>query len=43
MLDKFLWIIAVLTFLSNLALANGEHSEVVGQEKNLLHCFIDRH
>jgi hypothetical protein len=32
MLHKFLWIIAVLTFSSSLALANGEHSEVAGQE-----------
>jgi hypothetical protein len=32
MLGKLLWIIALLTFASSLALANGDHSEVVGQE-----------
>ena len=32
MLGKLLWIIAVLTFVSSLALAHGEHSEVAGQE-----------
>jgi len=31
-LGKLLWIIAVLTFASSLALAHGEHSEVAGQE-----------
>ena len=32
MLGKLLWIIVVLTFASSLALANGEHSQVAGQE-----------
>jgi hypothetical protein len=32
MLGKLLWIIALLTFASSLALTHGEHSEVVGQE-----------
>ena len=32
MLARFLWIIAVLTFASSFALANGEHSDVAGQE-----------
>ncbi len=32
MLGRFLWIIAILTFASSFALANGEHSEVAGQE-----------
>ena len=32
MLGKLLWIIAVLTFASSLALAHGEHSEIAGQE-----------
>ena len=32
MLGKLLWIIAVLTFASSLALAHGEDSEVAGQE-----------
>jgi hypothetical protein len=31
-LGKLLWIIAVLTFASSLALAHGGHSEVAGQE-----------
>jgi len=32
MLGKLLWMIAVLTFASSLALAHGEDSEVAGQE-----------